>query len=84
MTLVCTGIYLILFIQIDKGHQSNKQEILEDFCDGQVFKTHKLFSLHYKALQLFFYFDDVEMCNPLGSKTKTHKLSKHFQISKHF
>ena len=36
---------------------------------------HPLFATHPSALQILFYFDDVEVCNPLGSKTKTHKLS---------
>jgi len=26
------------------------------------------------ALQIFFYFDEVECCNPIGSKAKIHKL----------
>ena len=47
---------------------------MEDFCDGKTFKLHPLYSLHQKALQIFFYFDELELCNPLGSKTKTHKL----------
>ena len=40
-----------------------------------MFQHHRLFATHANALQILFYFDDVEVCNPLGSKTKTHKLS---------
>ena len=40
-----------------------------------MFQHHPLFATHPSALQILFYFDDVEVCNPLGSKTKTHKLS---------
>ena len=47
---------------------------MEDFCDGKMFKSHPLFPVHQKALQMFFYFDELETCNPLGSKTKIHKL----------
>ena len=47
---------------------------MEDFCDGKAFKSHLLYSVHHKALQIFFYFDELELCNPLGSKTKIHKL----------
>ena len=47
---------------------------MEDFCDGELFSKHPLYSVHQNALQIFFYFDEVEYCNPLGSKTKTHKL----------
>lgn len=62
------------YFQIEKGHGAANGDI-RDFCDGEVYKSHPLFSLHPTALQIFFYFDDVEVCNPLGSKTKTHKLS---------
>ena len=44
--------------------------------DGDAFKRHKLFSVNKKALQIFFYYDDLEVVNPLGSKAKIHKLSK--------
>jgi len=45
-----------------------------EFCDGQGFKNHPLFSMHNNALQIFLYFDEVEICNPLGSKVKIHKI----------
>ena len=38
--------------------------------------SHPLFSSHRQALQIHFYYDDVEVCNPLGSKAKIHKLGK--------
>ncbi len=47
---------------------------MEDFCDGHVFQSHPLFTVHCHGLQLFLYYDDVEVCNPLGSKRKIHKL----------
>ena len=49
-------------------------DFMEDYCDGEVFKNHPLFSLEKKALQLLLYYDEVEICNPLGSKRKIHKL----------
>ena len=45
-----------------------------DFCDGEAFKRNPLFSLHKDALQIMFYYDDLEICNPLGSKKSIHKL----------
>lgn len=54
--------------------------MIEDYCDSKAFKFHPLFSLHQKALQIHFYYDDVEMCNPLGSKAKIHKLGKHIIV----
>lgn len=39
-----------------------------------VFKTHAIFKTDKHAIQLIAYFDEVELCNPLGSNTKKHKL----------
>lgn len=55
------------------GHKSGGG-IKEDFCDGVAFESHPLFSSKHQALQIHFYYDDVECCNPLGSKAKIHKL----------
>lgn len=54
---------------------------MNDFCDGKTFKSHPLFSVHSNALQIFFYFDELEICNPLGSKAKIHKLGKFMYIN---
>ena len=45
-----------------------------DYCDSPAFKSHPLFSKDPSALQIMIYYDDVEVTNPLGSKTKTHKI----------
>lgn len=47
---------------------------IEDICDGSIFHTHPLFSTQPNALQILAYYDEVEMCNPLGSHIKKHKL----------
>lgn len=69
-----SGENVCALFQIERGHCNTTN--LFDFCDGEVFRSHPLFSVHSTALQIFFYYDDLEVCNPLGSKTKTHKLSK--------
>jgi len=48
--------------------------MLFDYCDGKGFNDHPLFSLHNDAFQIFLYYDEVEICNALGSKAKIHKL----------
>ena len=48
--------------------------LLGDYCDGSIFKNHPLFSADPKALQIMLYYHDVEVVNPIGSRTKTHKL----------
>jgi len=70
----CTEMLLrMCCFQMQKGHKS-LSFIMEDFCDGTAFQSSALYSVYPEALQIFLYFDEVEICNPLGSKTKTHKL----------
>ena len=47
---------------------------LQDFCDGSLFQSHPLFSLDVNGLQIIGYYDELEICNPLGSYVQTHKL----------
>lgn len=61
------------FVQVLNGHQRNDGRI-EDFCDAQIFKSHPLFARDPTALQLMLYYDEVEIANPLGSKSGKHKL----------
>ena len=56
-----------------RGH-SITDERLGDFCDGSLFENHPLFSVEPHALQIMLYFDELEVCNPLGSSAKVHKL----------
>ena len=47
---------------------------LSDLCDDNQFKKHPLFSCDSKRLQIMVYYNEVEVFNPLGKKTKIHKL----------
>ena len=47
---------------------------MEDLCDGDGFWQHSLFSASTNSLQILFYYDDVEVCNPLQSSRLKHKL----------
>ena len=40
---------------------------LSDFCDGSTFKRSELFNSNKNALQIIAYYDELEVCNPLGS-----------------
>jgi len=55
-------------------HQTSSGTI-NDYCDGEHFKTHPLFAACPNALQITLYYDDLEICNALGTKAKIHKLS---------
>ena len=52
----------------------NQDGKIEDFCDGERFKNHPIFSKDLSALQIIAFYDEVEICNPLGSHVKQHKL----------
>lgn len=52
----------------------HKNGMIEDFCDGSLFSKHPLFSTDPNALQIIGYYDELEVCNPLGPHTKKHKL----------
>ena len=47
--------------------------LIEDFCDGSIYNSHLLFSQDSTALQIVAYYDELEICNPLGSHIKKHK-----------
>ena len=49
---------------------------MKDYCDGAAYREHPFFSAKPNALQIILYYDDVEVCNPIGSKAKVHKLGK--------
>ena len=52
----------------------SKDGILRDYCDGCVLENHPMFKESRETLQLSFYFDELEVANPLGSKRGKHKL----------
>ena len=57
------------------GHKRN-DAMIADFCDCNIFKTHPLFLRDPSTLQLMLYYDEVEISNPLGTKTGKHKVGK--------
>ena len=59
---------------------SQSPNTLIDFCDGSAFNEHLLYSKDHKALQIVLYFDELEICNPLGSRKKKHKLGICYKI----
>ena len=62
-------------VEIDAFPQRMRNDSkLSDFCDGELFKAHPLFSTDFYPLQIVAYFDELEVCNPLGTHIKHHKL----------
>lgn len=60
---------------------STDPSLLQDYCDGTDFKSHPLFTIHRTGLQIQLYYDDVELCNPLGSSRTKHKVG---ELDKYF
>lgn len=60
-------------LKVLRGHQRS-DGLLADYCDGTAYKSHPLFSRDHRSLQIMAYYDDIEVCNPLGSRAKKHKL----------
>nr|XP_047126864.1 uncharacterized protein LOC124807994 [Hydra vulgaris] len=63
-----------------KKQQSNTNNLISDFSDASRFKECQLFIENSDALQLHLYFDNFETVNPLGSKTKIHKLGAVYMV----
>ena len=59
---------------MNSGHIST-DGVLRDFCDGAKYSEHPLLEKDANFLQISLYCDDVEVCNPIGSKRIIHKLS---------
>ena len=77
ITLIATHeVDCVLFpcMQINGGH-NDTPGFLSDYCDGQQFHEHPLLS-STPCLQIILYYDELEICNPLGSRRKKHKVGK--------
>jgi hypothetical protein len=48
--------------------------VLHDICDGSIFQNDNYFKEHPDALVIILYHDELEICNPLGSKAGVHKV----------
>lgn len=66
-------LYMYIHFKVMNSH-SLSGGLLGDYCDGEMYSRHPLFHDDACALQIQLYFDELELCNPLGSKT--HKLGK--------
>ena len=57
--------------------------VLQDVCDGEYVKTHLMSgsTCTNNHLLLSFYYDELEVANPLGSRRGKHKLGKQFCLS---
>lgn len=49
-----------------------------DICDGAIYKNDEFYANHKNALMLLLYHDELEVCNPLGSKAGKHKVDMYY------
>lgn len=59
----------LVFIKVDKPGQYGS------FQDGVYFKENKLFGVQETSISVGLYIDDFEVCNPLGTSRKIHKIT---------
>ncbi|XP_026114794.1 uncharacterized protein LOC113093153 isoform X1 [Carassius auratus] len=52
---------------------SSEKQVYRCLWDGEIFKEHSLFS-NECAISIILYIDDFEVCNPLGTSRKKHKI----------
>lgn len=55
--------------------QPSEDGILNSSIDGKYYKSHEFFQRFPHAIRIQLYNDDIEVTNPIGSKTGVHKLS---------
>lgn len=48
--------------------------LYQNFCCGSTYRNNIFFKNNKNALQIQIFYDDFEVLNPLGSKTKIHKI----------
>ena len=53
---------------------------LNSFIDSDHFKNHPFLQVHKHALRIQFYYNELEIVNPLGSKTGVHKLGAFYYV----
>ena len=49
---------------------------MSDFCDGELYKNNLLFQQFPNSLEIHLYYDEVDVCNPIGSRRTIYKLGK--------
>ena len=64
----------ILDIVLKRRNQAFDGHFFHNLTDGTVYREHPIFSQEEQALKILLYFDDIEICNPLGKKSGVHKL----------
>ena len=63
-----------IFAMINEPATYNSDGYFYDIRDGELMRSHPLFSLRPSALQIILYYDRIDVSNPLGSYASKNKL----------
>ena len=55
--------------------------VMEDFCDGVLYKSDEFLLRSPNALHIHMYSDEFEICNPIGPKKGKHKPVAFYTVS---
>ena len=69
--------YMPRGIHSDQAKKSLPSQPVQLPAAPEAYRQHPLFTLNFDALQVLFYYDDVEVSNPLGSKQQ-HKICNNY------
>lgn len=64
------------------ANYATSDNVYDSFRSGSAFKENTLYSSHPESLQIQLSTDDVEICNPLGSKSTLHKICAFYMTIK--
>ena len=68
------GFLWFITIIFPSSSHATTDGFLSEYCDGESLRENKLFQEDPTAFQIQLYYDEVEICNPIGSKIKIRKL----------
>jgi hypothetical protein len=60
---------------IEAEAQNANGEIYDSYKDGSEFSSHPFLEKHKNAVRINLYYDDVEVANPIGSKSAVYKIA---------
>lgn len=61
-------------IESEKISPDEESSQIKNYTDGVQYKKSNYFQRYSNALRIILYYDDIEVVNPIGSKTSIHKL----------
>lgn len=65
-------------LQCVDNPRPKEEKVFKTVTDGHYYRNHSVYLYDHKALSIMIYYDDVEYCNPLVSKT--HKLAMFYWV----